>query len=46
MQERGIKYYNNGKTEYVFNWKLDLLFILMLQKYVRSDLGYKGFKIY
>ena len=46
VQERGIKYYNGGKVEYVFNQKLDVLSIFILQKYVRSDLGYKVFKMY
>ena len=42
VQERGIK----GKVEYVFNQKLDVLSIFILQKYVRIDLGYKVFKMY
>ena len=46
VPEHGIKYYDGGKVEYIFNQKLDVLSISMLQKYIRSDLGYKVFKIY
>ena len=35
-----------GKVENVFNQKLNVLSIPMLRKYVRSDLGYIGFKLY
>ncbi|KAK1360373.1 hypothetical protein POM88_044847 [Heracleum sosnowskyi] len=45
-EKNGVKYYKGGKVEYAYNLRLDVLSIPMFENYIRTDLGYKEFKIY
>ncbi|KAK1363859.1 hypothetical protein POM88_039420 [Heracleum sosnowskyi] len=45
-EKNGVKYYKGGKVEYAYNMRLDVLSIPMFENYIRTDLGYKEFKIY